>query len=440
MAAEEDDLEKSSDSSEAKGTAAPKRARQPVTIDLEATVVDQRASDGGSTGEASEDRARKDAASAEEPAASTSSTSPGAEAVPSAAPRNGGNWVGYFAAGLVGGLIVVLIGYGLFASGVLTGPDRAVAERAAADAKSAEASAAALDERLAKLESATAANQDSARISKLSDGLTAVDTAAKDLRTEVGSLSTTLGDLEARVTALGKGPTAAALDDLNKRIDALGESGATGEVLPAALIERVTKLEKSLAVLSGRVDAVTDRIEALAEKPAAAKDGARAIAVGALTQAARRGGTFAGELAMLATLTPDDPDVAALQPLAERGAPSRDELAGEFPAVADAILAATAEAEPGTGFWQRLLHSARGLVTIRPAGPIAGDTPQAIVSRMEEAVKRGDLAAMLRERDKLPEAGKTASADFAKAAADRVAIDGFLDKLAHRDVAPADTQ
>jgi hypothetical protein len=440
MAAEEDDLEKSSDSSEAKGTAAPKRARQPVTIDLEATVVDQRASDGGSMGEASEDRARKDAASAEEPAASTSSTSPGAEAVPSAAPRNGGNWVGYFAAGLVGGLIVVLIGYGLFASGVLTGPDRTVAERAAADAKSAEASAAALDERLAKLESATAANQDSARISKLSDGLTAVDTAAKDLRTEVGSLSTTLGDLEARVTALGKGPTAAALDDLNKRIDALGESGATGEVLPAALIERVTKLENSLAVLSGRVDAVTDRIEALAEKPAAAKDGARAIAVGALTQAARRGGTFAGELAMLATLTPDDPDVAALQPLAERGAPSRDELAGEFPAVADAILAATAEAEPGTGFWQRLLHSARGLVTIRPAGPIAGDTPQAIVSRMEEAVKRGDFPAMLSERDRLSEAGKAASDDFAKAAADRVAIDGFVDKLAHRDVAPADTQ
>jgi hypothetical protein len=440
MAAEEDDLEKSSDSSEAKGTAAPKRARQPVTIDLEATVVDQRASDGGSMGAASDDGASKDAAPAEEPAAPTSSTSPGAEAARPVAPRNGGNWVGYFAAGLVGGLIVVLIGYGLFASGVLTGPDRTIAEQAAADAKTAEASAAALGERLAKLESAAAANQDSARITKLSDGLTTVDAAAKDLRTEVGSLSATLGDLEARVTALGKGPTAAALDELNKRIDALGESGATGEVLPAALIERVTKLENSLAVLSGRVDAVTDRIEALAEKPAAAKEGARTIAVGALAQAAKRGGSFAGELAMLATLTPGDPDVAALQPLAEKGAPSRDDLAGEFPAVADAILAATAEAEPGIGFWQRLLHSARGLVTIRPAGPIAGDAPEAIVSRMEEAVKRGDLEAMLRERDKLPEAGKIVSADFAKAAGDRVAIDGFLDKLAHRDVAPADTQ
>jgi hypothetical protein len=74
--------------------------------------------------------------------------------------------------------------------------------------------------------------------------------------------------------------------------------------------------------------------------------------------------------------------------------------------------------------------SARGLVSIRPAGPVAGDDPPAIVSRMQAAVDKGDLATALDERDGLPDAGKEASASWAAAAADRIKIDSLIDQVA----------
>jgi hypothetical protein len=49
---------------------------------------------------------------------------------------------------------------------------------------------------------------------------------------------------------------------------------------------------------------------------------------------------------------------------------------------------------------------------------------------MQMAVDRGDLAAALAERNALPEAGETASAAWAAAAADRVALEAALAGLA----------
>ena len=133
----------------------------------------------------------------------------------------------------------------------------------------------------------------------------------------------------------------------------------------------------------------------------------------------------------------DDADVAALEPLAEAGAPTVATLQTSFPAVADAILAATSELGPDAGFLDRLLAFGSGLVTVRPTGPIEGDTPDAVVSRMEDAVRRGALADALAERDKLPEAGRNASATWAAAASDRVQIDTIVERLALSVTPPA---
>jgi hypothetical protein len=60
---------------------------------------------------------------------------------------------------------------------------------------------------------------------------------------------------------------------------------------------------------------------------------------------------------------------------------------------------------------------------------MAGDDPPAIVSRIEAAVAKGDLAAALAEREGLPAVGKEASAAWAAKAADRVAVDGLVAKI-----------
>ncbi len=58
------------------------------------------------------------------------------------------------------------------------------------------------------------------------------------------------------------------------------------------------------------------------------------------------------------------------------------------------------------GVTDRLLSSAMRLVKIRPVGEAPGDTPEAIVARMEERVKNGNLAAAVSEWNALPEASK----------------------------------
>ncbi len=122
--------------------------------------------------------------------------------------------------------------------------------------------------------------------------------------------------------------------------------------------------------------------------------------------------------------------VSKLRPYATTGVASEAELARAFPDVADAILAATAEADPNTGFVGRVLNAVSHLVSVRPAGPIEGSDPPAIVSRMRAAVDKGDLAAALNERRGLPESGLAASADWAKDAEARVALDQLVEDIA----------
>jgi hypothetical protein len=147
------------------------------------------------------------------------------------------------------------------------------------------------------------------------------------------------------------------------------------------------------------------------------------MAVTALRGAVDAGRPYAAELDAVAAIAPD-PALAGLRPFAASGIATREALRAEFGKVGDAILSATQGNDDS--LLGRLVAGARGLVSIRPAGPIAGDDPPAIVSRMEAAVVKGDFPTALRERDALPAAGKQASADWAGRVAARVTADTLL--------------
>ena len=195
-------------------------------------------------------------------------------------------------------------------------------------------------------------------------------------------------------------------------------------------------LRGRLAALESSTQALTNRIAALETRPAAtapAGEGGKAalaIAIGALRQAAASGGAFDHDLAMLEVLGVSGSAVTDLKPLAAKAAPKKSELIEAFPGVADHILASVADASGGTGFLGTVGAFAKSFVSVRPAGPIACDTPEAIVSRMRDAVDHGDFGKALAERDALPQVGQEASAAWAQAAADRAAIDRLVDIVA----------
>jgi hypothetical protein len=242
-----------------------------------------------------------------------------------------------------------------------------------------------------------------------------------------------LGKAEETLAAKPEGKIAnmdQVLDDLMSRIEkveAAVNSAAAGSP-PAGLADleaRVAGLESSSAATAQRLAAIQARPTTATETEKAA----RALAIGSLRQAAAEGAPFAGNLAMLQALGLDETDIAALRPLAEKGAPPKSELASTFAEVADRVLAASAAVDPNAGFFDRLAGFARGLVTVRPTTPIPGDTPDAIVSRMQGAIDRGDLAKALSERNALPANAKSVSAAWAQGATDRIAIDRLVEKL-----------
>lgn len=253
----------------------------------------------------------------------------------------------------------------------------------------------------------------------------AIDTA------ELDALKAEVANLAARPAAEGTDPA------LAERVSALEQSVANATSAPTADAAAVEALKTQLAgaeqaIQSLRAEIASnkqaleqsttrlDEAERKLEEPRSDVEMARAIALSGLKTAIDRGGPFLSELDALKSVSPEDPAVAALTPLAGNGVPSRSDLVRDFNQVADEILSAINQPEAGEGWTDRLLASARSLVKVRPVGNVEGETPEAIVARVENKLQNGDLKGAALEWETLPEAGKQASSDFATKLKNRI--------------------
>ena len=110
------------------------------------------------------------------------------------------------------------------------------------------------------------------------------------------------------------------------------------------------------------------------------------------------------------------------------GAPANSALAASFSAVAPHVLAATSPPETGS-VSDRFLAHLHNLVKVRELNETAGDDPQALVSQIEAASRRGDIGAALASFDKLPEAARKAAGDWPTLARARAAAEAALQSI-----------
>jgi hypothetical protein len=258
-------------------------------------------------------------------------------------------------------------------------------------------------------------------------------------RTEAPAIDTAeLDALKADVARLAAQPAAPATDPaLAERIAALETSVASNNSAPAADAAAVEALKTQLVAAEQAIDSLRAEIasnkqaldqsttrlseaERKLEEPRSDVEMARAIALAGLKTAIDRGGPFLSELDALKSVSPEDPAITALTPLASAGVPSRSDLARDFNQVAEDILAAINQPATGEGWTDRLLASARSLVKVRPVGNVEGETPEAIVARVENKLQNGDLKGAALEWDTLPEAGKQASSEFSTKLKNRI--------------------
>ncbi|SHF55931.1 Uncharacterized conserved protein [Kaistia soli DSM 19436] len=367
--------------SAAESTGSPRQKRPPVTIDLEAeAVTPARPADPAP-------EAATESGADPSPAATEATTTP-----PDSLARR---LVPLGVAAVVGGLIGGAAGALLFA------PQTDTITSASIDSRFATL-ASRLDALEAKSGSTTASGPtiDPERIT---------------------ALESALARLESAPPATGNGTATVDLQPIEQRLAAL----EARPVEPPAPAVDLQPLEQKLSTLDSRIG----NIEAHPPSDPATEAAARTIALTALRQAARSDRPFDAELASFRTLGGDEAQLAALAPLAANGAPSVASLQASFPAAADAVRSASRRIDPEAGFIDRLAASAGSLVSVKPAGPVEGSSPTAIVSRMESMVDKGDLAAALAESDALDATSKSALAGWADAARRRVAIDQALAAL-----------
>jgi hypothetical protein len=95
-------------------------------------------------------------------------------------------------------------------------------------------------------------------------------------------------------------------------------------------------------------------------------------------------------------------------------------------------------AAESTGDWGKdAIEWVKGLLALRPSGEMDGDTPEAIVSRLEAAVERHDFIAAAALLDQLPAPMQTAAGEVATSI--RAYADGetFLAALRAQALAPS---
>jgi hypothetical protein len=231
----------------------------------------------------------------------------------------------------------------------------------------------------------------------LNDRLAAVEKALATLPKPDGSLTDRLTAVEA---VLAKPAT---VTDLTPRLEKLETELAALKARPVS----VGQADSAEAV--ARVEAAAKEAEAqLAATKAEAEETARAARIttglARLTAAMESGQPYAEALAVLSAEGVTPPEGVAAS--ATSGLPSLAQLQSDFPEAARAALSAALRNQPGEGWTDRFGTFLRSQTGARSLTPQEGDDPDAILSRAEAALAKGDLAATLAELGALPpEAG-----------------------------------
>jgi hypothetical protein len=248
------------------------------------------------------------------------------------------------------------------------------------------------------------------RLAQFATAIPELETVTETTQSELATLNQRIGALEsAAPSTTGAAPVdlteiEADIAALTTRMDTLAATPA-----PAADSGAADALRTDLAALGTRLDEVAARLgtaeaglrtldttmtattATLAEQPGD---------IGAVLQlplilsgfetAFANGRPYETELAALRAAMPEAAVPTAIANNAETGLTRPDVISSRFAAVLPAMLAGR-PADPTAQWQDGALDWFRSAIALRPTGEIAGDTPEAVMSRLEGAIARRDF-------------------------------------------------
>lgn len=425
---------------------------KPPVIDLKAREAEKPAAVTTARGKAAE--AAEDAAAEAIPEALEEPVRPAPPPPPRPQARLAMPWSAISIATVAGGLLGAGLVYGL--GNWLPLPDQrpVIADPAArldatdTSLSEIEARLAAVEEqgtRLAAIEEQSKRTQVSldATIAQLDGGLNEVRQSIAALPAgsepvDLTPLETEMKTLQDRVTAMGAGASSADATALAQTISTI-ETGITElRTQLTALDQRVGATDGAITSLKSEVAATQTAISTQNQTLGGADIGPAVrlpLVVSGLESAIGNGRPFVAELAGLKALLPDLAVPGPVEAAAAEGLPRPDAVVARFTAEVPNVLAGRAAVSSGD-MGEDALEWMKGLLALRPVGEVPGDTPEAVVSRLEAAVGRHDFKAAAELLAQLPPAMQagagTAGADITKLAA----AEDFMTELRSRALAP----
>jgi hypothetical protein len=375
-----------------------------------------------------------------------------------------GGFLTHAAAGAIGALLAIF-------AWQLFGPDQTPAPNPDVNA---------LLRRMADVESALGTRPEAglrARVNEINRSLTALGEAQAKLARESRALEGKIGsgpevppELAARITKLEEmlaamstadqgsaSPHAAALAnrlaELQKAMRDVGESAKTGlshfeaelsairteggrlvqrlDGLRGEVDERMQGAAKAadLRPLSGKIAALEQELQSFlkteTDRSANASRVVLTLELADLKRAIDRGEGFTEELARVKRAG-GNLNLAPLERYMREGVPTPGELNKSFRPAANAMLDAEAE-RADAGVVDRLISGARSIVRVRKSGHAPDDTSvEAVVGRMDTALKDGRLADVLANAKKLPPKAALAGEDWVRKVQARQAAEQAL--------------
>lgn len=153
------------------------------------------------------------------------------------------------------------------------------------------------------------------------------------------------------------------------------------------------------------------------------------LELGNLKRALDTGGRYGSELAAVRKVAGNSLDLAALERHADEGVQTLPELAKSFRRVANSMLDAEGD-PPGASVVDRLMSGARSIVRVRKSGLPADDmSAEAVIGRMEGALKDGRLADVLAQAKALPPKAQLAGEDWVRKVEARHTIDQAIARI-----------
>ncbi|TCT42706.1 COG4223 family protein [Martelella mediterranea] len=333
--------------------------------------------------------------------------------------RNKAGLIPLLAAGVAGGAVVLVGGLVLQSFGLLGGAQNGSIEarfESGMNELREQINGMASGSNQAASASAAAVSQLQEDVATLQKKLQSVSEAASKAASSSGSasgaspeLQKTVSDLEAEIASLKS---------------SLTSDTGTVQSLQSGLSDLKGSLSSQADQLNGKIAALEKKID----QPGKDLIVARAIAAAGLSSAIDRGGSFARELKTYRQVSPDDAALQQLSDMAASGIPTREQLTSQFTGLADSIIRAADQPAQDEGVVRRLISSAKGLITVRPVGNVEGDSTPAIVARIENDLKIGELQKAANEWNKLPAASKEVSSSFETALNARITADTLVAK------------